>query len=81
MANADVIYCWMGCRMACSGNLRTDGMNLWSYNLLIGKTTETYKKVVIDYTGAHKRSVTTSRHVNLAKRAGADIMQPEQVED
>lgn len=81
MANADVIRSWVNCRMAASGNLRTDGKNLWSYSLLIGKTTDNFSKVVIDYTGSNRRSVTTSRHVNLAKIAGADTMQPEQVED
>ena len=51
-----------------TNNYWTDGSNLYSYNLLIGITTNDGQKVLYDYTVANGNfiSATTSRHVNLA---------------
>ena len=50
----------------------TDGKRIYSYGLQIGDTSETNKKIVRDYTAKGSygfRSMTTSQHVGLAKRA------------
>ena len=49
-----------------SGNVRTDGMNLYSWNLRIGRTAAG-RKIAIDYRG--QISGSTSRHVGAATRA------------
>jgi hypothetical protein len=70
MRNDQVVAAWWWGREAKSGNIRTDGRNLWSYNLLIGKVTDE-GRVVLDRTAGGDLgfvSKTTSRHVNLAKR-------------
>ena len=58
--------------------MKTDGFSLWSYALLIGETErgcaleaeEDVVKVLHDYTagGLGFVSITTSQHVNLARR-------------
>jgi len=69
--NDDVVEAWVAGKPAKAGNLRTDGVSLWSYRLQIGDTALSGRKVVYDYTagGTHGfRSQTTSCHVGLAKR-------------
>ena len=59
-----------------SGNYRTDGSNLWSYDQLIGSTNKSGQKIIYNYTNAKGGtfiSSTTSNHVNLA-RFYADIV-------
>ena len=71
MTNNDVISSWANSRTANShtGNLRTDGSSLWSYNLLIGYTDERGRKVAKDYMASSGNfySRTTSNHVSKAK--------------
>ena len=51
-----------------NGTFRSDGVNLYSYNLLIGETTKNGQKIVYDYTASGNfYSVTTSRHVGYGK--------------
>lgn len=58
------------------GSIRTDGCDLFSYNLLIG-TTENGKKILFDYTrGGVYMSATTSKHVGYARTLADDIRQP-----
>lgn len=77
MRNAQVAENWGRNNPAVAGNLRTDGENLWSYNLLIGYTTPKGRKVVIDYTARGVYcSQTTSCHVGLAARSADEIMHP-----
>ena len=77
MKNAQVTEAWIKGQPAKSGNLRTDGQSLYSYELRIGHT-EGGRKVATDYTrtGGDFRSQTTSTHVGLAKRAGATVERP-----
>ncbi len=66
MRNEQVIREWTLGRSAKSstGNLSTDGENLFSYNLLIGSRS---RKVVFDYTSSGTfYSMTTSCHVGRA---------------
>jgi hypothetical protein len=82
MRNIEVIKAWAEGRKASSGtgNLWTDGKILWSYSLAIGERTVRPHHTlvaVVDHTlsGGSFYSVTTSRHVNAAKRF-ADIVIP-----
>ena len=68
--NQEVINAFLNQRPAKAGRLTTDGVNLYSYALVIGKW---YGGMpfVLDYTttGGAFYSMTTSQHVGLAKRA------------
>ena len=62
-----------------TSNYRTDGLNLYSYNLMIGTTANIEGravKILRDYTSKSKwgfKSMTTSTHVGYA-RQHADIV-------
>jgi len=73
--NVDVLQAWSEGRMLSSGNLSTDGQKLYSYHILIGERLPDGRRAVYDFTssGLGGVNVTTSRHVNLAKRC-ADII-------
>lgn len=77
MTNEYVAKSWKNNVIASTQNLRTDGANLYSYNLKIGYT-ENGKKVAIDHTasGGSFYSRTTSRHVSYAKRFSDVIETP-----
>ena len=78
MRNQDVIRSFAWGKRAAAGNLQTDGRSLWSYNLKIAQLTPD-GVVVGDFTspGGGFHSVTTSKHVALAKREAHTIMLPE----
>ena len=61
-----------------TGNLRTDGTNLWSYNKKIAHRTSRGVVVVGDFTapGGGFESVTTSGHVNRAIGVAHHIFHP-----
>lgn len=78
MKNLDVIKAWMRGLPARGGNLRTDGGNLYSYNLRIGYVVSPGYRVVIPYRAGTQWgfvSQTTSKHVGLALRY-ADALEP-----
>jgi len=52
------------------GSLHTDGQNLYSYNLKIGFTKNEDQKVLL----VRKRSVTTTKHINYARRLANEIV-------
>lgn len=68
--NQEVINAFLNQRPAQAGRLTTDGVNLYSYSLIIGKWFGG-KPFVFDYTttGGAFQSMTTSQHVGLAKRS------------
>ena len=75
MTNSKVIKAWVSGEAAKAANLRTDGINLFSYDLQIGDTMVSGRKVIYDYTamGSHGWvSQTTSVHVGLAKTGVLD---------
>jgi len=77
MINIDVIKSWKRGKPAKGSNLTTDGSDLYSYGLLIGRTKgKTSRKHAIDYTGENSYSKTTSRHVNYAKQFAHRIIDP-----
>ena len=61
-----------------NGNLRTDGVNLYSYNLRIGYRARSGSTVVGDYTspGGDFRSMTTSCHVGKVRGIAGHVMHP-----
>ncbi len=67
MTNAEVIENWNKGKAGKAGSLSTDGSNLYSYNLLIGKHGG---GMIFEHTakGGSFYSQTTSTHVNLAIR-------------
>ena len=81
MNNNDVVQSWRRGKPAKGSNLKTDGSELYSYGLLIGRTKgKTDRKHVIDYTGDDAYSKTTSRHVNQAKRVAHRIINPSKLQ-
>jgi hypothetical protein len=79
MKNQDVIRSFAWGQRAAAGNLQTDGRSLWSYNLKIGHRNLEGEIVVGDFTapGGDFYSMTTSKHVGMAKREAHTIMLPE----
>lgn len=76
LSNAKILNAWRNGRKAKNGrgSLWTQNGELFSYNLMIGKTIDGLRHVG-DYTadGGSFVSMTTSRHVNLAKRWADEI--------
>ena len=69
MCNAEVVENWAYGHEGFTRSLRTDGKNLFSYNLRIGITGPGREKIVFDFTapGGKFVSSTTSTHVGLAR--------------
>ena len=80
MRNDQVIDAWQRgvIGVSHSGNLLTNGVDLYSYKLRIGHRTSTGATVLGDYTSGGGRfySVTTSCHVGKARMAADHIMHP-----
>ena len=78
MRNKDVIRSFAWGTRAATANLQTDGRSLWSYDLKIAQRTPE-GVVVGDFTapGGGFHSMTTSKHVGMAKREAHTIMLPE----
>ena len=74
MCNHEVVSNWAQGYEGFTRSLRTDGRDLYSYNLKIATTNPEGKKVLFDFTstGGNFQSQTTSCHVGLA-RNHADI--------
>ena len=79
LINSDVAQQWVvnGEGVSHTGNLRTDGNRLWSYNLLVGATIAG-KKVLANYTASGEfRSMTTSQHIGKARLTASEVVHPE----
>ena len=78
MRNDAVVRAFSRGQPCAAGALHTDGRSLWSYNLKIAEKT-LGGIVVADFTspGGHFVSMTTSKHVGLAKRVADTVMLPE----
>jgi hypothetical protein len=72
--NEQVVAAWAAGREAQGGNLTSTGSRLFSYALQIGGTYNG-AKVVADFTrkGGTFYSVTTSRHVSIAKQVADEV--------
>ncbi len=76
--NNDIVDCWRRSRQSQNKSMRSDGSNLFSYNLKIGYTDSKGKKVALDYTASsgNFRTRTTSNHVSLAKEVSNIVETP-----
>jgi hypothetical protein len=78
MKNSQVVKAFAAGRRAGGGNLTTDGQSLWSYRLKIAARSP--KGIVVgNFTapGGGFYSVTTSKHVSLARAVADTVMLPE----
>lgn len=68
--NSQVADAWSKGKRASSLNMSTDGKNIFSYWLRIGKTSDTGDKIAFDYTakGGAFYSRTTSKHCGYSQR-------------
>ena len=75
MCNHEVVNNWAQGYEGFTRSLRTDGRNLFSYNLRIGMTGPEGEKIVFDFTsgGGRFMSQTTSTHVGLARQHADNI--------
>ncbi len=74
MRNEEVIKRWLWGEAAGRGNLTTDGVSLYSYNLKIGSREDGLNRIW-DYTASGKYySQTTSCHVGLALRLTPSVI-------
>ena len=75
MCNHEVVTNWAQGIEGFTRSLRTDGRNLFSYNLRIGMTGPEGEKIVFDFTSSGGRfmSQTTSTHVGLARQHADNI--------
>lgn len=79
--NADVARAWSYGDAARNGrgNFKTDGRDLWSYDLKIGWTDERGRKILGDYTAKtdNFHSMTTSCHVGRARDWADAVVDPD----
>jgi len=71
MKNREVAKLWSQGRAAASGNMSTDGGDIWSYAMLIGETINGERVVY-----RRARSATTTKHINLAARWADKVVIP-----
>lgn len=72
VTNSEVCVAWALGKSARNhrGSFWTDGKRIYSYELQIGDTSETNKKIVRDYTAKGSygfKTMTTSQHVGLLR--------------
>lgn len=79
MKRDDVAEAWKHGIQAYNKTMSTNGLDLYSYGLRIGYTTEGGDKVAIDFTkkGGRYYSMTTSNHVAFAKRYADRVVKPD----
>ena len=67
LSNKEVARRWSYGKSGASGNMSTDGKYIYSYKLLIGFTTNSGKKISLDYSARSGSfySCTTSRHCSI----------------
>jgi len=63
MRNIEVAKAWSEGRKGKSGSMSTDGINIWSYAMLIGEVVSGER---VAY--RRSRSITTTKHINLTAR-------------
>lgn len=76
--NNEVASAWKNNRPMRShnGNFETNGSDVWSYRMLIGRTLEDGTKQVLDVSGVNSYSVTTSQHVSDLGWHNVERVQP-----
>ena len=76
MKNKDVIKSWANGNKARGSNLKTDGVVLMSYDLIIGYKDSKNQKMVYNYTGKNSVSKTTARHVGQSLPHADGVVNP-----
>jgi hypothetical protein len=80
MKHSEVVTAWTKGEEARGSRMKTDGITLYSFDLVIGHQFDDGSLVIFNYTtkGDAFKSVTTSRHVNLslASRSDGKTYQP-----
>lgn len=66
LSHKNVVARWLNGKAGRGFNMGTDGTNLYSYAMLIGRTLKDGTKQVLAVNGANSYSVSTSKHVILA---------------
>ena len=74
MRNEQVIDAWARGDSAHTNNLSTDGVKLWSYNLMIGDRMDNQIRIWDYTTSGHYKSQTTSCHIGLALRGTGNFI-------
>ena len=80
--NKEVARMWANNKSGKSKSMSTDGNNLYSYKLMIGKTINN-KKIVYNYitNGIDFVSQTTSKHVGHAKQYADKLVNLTEIEE
>lgn len=78
MRNNQVGAMWVKGQSARNGrnSMHTDGLSLYSYDMLIGITTADGAKVILNLYSPFRVSTTTTRHVSAARCAGVKMIDP-----
>ena len=77
MKNSEVADSWKNGKPAKVASMRTDGINLFSFDLKIGFTDDKGRKVALNYSAPNNFiSNSTSHHVSYAKRSADITIEP-----
>ena len=76
MGNNKVCKAWIEGKKAKSNSMSTDGLSLFSYSMKIGQTLTNGLKQVLNVQKPYFYSMTTSRHVGIAKSYCSRIVNP-----
>ena len=80
-SNQGVAKAWKEGRAAHSGNMSTNGREVYSYHLRIGYTEQDGSKTAEDHTrtgGCYHSTTTSGKHVKEAKRQADHIIRPDE---
>ena len=72
----EVVSRWYAGKSGKGFNMTTDGKNLFSYAMLIGRTLSDGTKQVLNVRSQHAYSVSTSQHVSLAIGRYTEVIEP-----
>jgi hypothetical protein len=76
MTNDKVCKAWIEGKKAKSNSMKTDGISLFSYQMKIGQTLTNGLKQVLNVQKPYFYSMTTSKHVGIAKSYCSRIVNP-----
>jgi len=79
MSNDKVCKAWIEGKKAKSNSMSTDGLSLFSYKMKIGQTLNFGIKEVLNVQKPFFYSMTTSKHVGIAKSYCSRIVNPKRV--
>ncbi len=68
-SHSEIAQRWVTGKRGNGYGMRTDGLNLWSHDKIIGRTLEDGTKQILDLTGVYRVSASTGKHIRYAFRA------------